>query len=430
VKLFSQKPSEQMLWLYNTGLFLYGLLIRLAALWNAKAKKMLAGRQRTFASLRNSFSGNSNQPLAWFHCASLGEFEQGRPVIEAFRQTYPQYRILLTFYSPSGYEIRKNYPLADAVCYLPHDTAANARQFICLSQPSVAFFVKYEFWYHYLNELQKQGIPALCFSAIFRYDQLFFRWYGAFYRNMLSMLDHIFVQDERSVQLLAHIGQHHASVAGDTRFDRVLSIAQENRVLPEIELFAGQARLIIAGSTWPDDLEVLHLAWEKVAGLCKLIVVPHETDEQHLRQIENHFSKHKLIRYSQIVQNASLASDTDILLVDTIGMLSALYRYGTLAYVGGAFGDGLHNILEAAVFGLPVFFGDRNYKKFAEANQLIEIGGAFAIPDATTLGSRWENLLNNPELLMQLSLTNQRFVENGAGSSGKIISYCQHVLQL
>ncbi|MCU0355857.1 MAG: 3-deoxy-D-manno-octulosonic acid transferase, partial [Cytophagales bacterium] len=373
--------------LYSCGIFLYGQLLRLAALRNPKARQWVAGRRNLFKRLENALQGNT-APLAWFHCASLGEFEQARPVLEQFRQTHAHYRILLTFFSPSGYEVRKNYDHADWVFYLPLDTAANARRFVATVRPALAFFAKYEFWHHYLAELRRQAVPTFLFSAIFRQNQPFFKPWGGFFRNMLRCFTHIFVQNEASAQLLAGIGIRTVTVAGDTRIDRVSRIAQTKLDLPLVSAFRSHQPLLVVGSTWPGDLAVVLPFVSGFAQPLKVVLAPHEISEETLRYIEQTLPK-RILRYS--VATETTAARADVLLVDNVGLLASMYQYGDFAYVGGGFIDGIHNILEPAVFGMPVFFGP-NYHKFQEAHDLIALGVAHSVKDAASLASAFESL--------------------------------------
>ena len=365
--------------IYNIAIILYATLIHIAAFFNPKARLWVTGRKNIFKKIEQVLNGNT-QPIIWVHCASLGEFEQGRPVIEAIKEQHPDTRIFLTFFSPSGFEIRKDYPRADYIFYLPADTPFNARRFIKLVRPKLVVIVKYEFWFNYLRLLRKRQIPTLIISAIFRPSQHFFRWYGGWFRSNLKGITHFFVQNEQSAHLLHSIGIAQVTISGDTRFDRVTTIAAKCKSFPLIEQFKGENRLFLAGSTWPADEALLATLHQSNHGL-KIILAPHEVYEEHILNIERLFEGNTL-RYSKATSEN--ISQTDVLIIDSIGILSNLYQYAYLAYIGGAFGKGLHNILEAATFGKPVIFGP-NYKKFGEAVDLIDRSGAFCIQNAEEL---------------------------------------------
>ncbi len=383
---------------YECFIFLLQVAYRLAAPFHRKARAWFSGRKGLFQTLENQFFGNT-QPVAWFHCASLGEFEQGRPVLEAFRREFPNYKILLTFFSPSGYEQRRDYAGADVVSYLPADTPANARRFVSLVKPSVVVWVKYEFWFHHLRELHERGVPVALISAIFRPDQLFFKSYGGFYRKILGFFDRLFVQNEESLRLLRHIGVSNATLGGDTRFDRVVEIAAAPPRFPLVERFKGEAQLLVVGSLWPDDWRVIAEWRRRMADVqtnppsafatppLKLLLAPHEIDPAQIRRWQNDLTVPSL-RYSEASppDGESEAVETaEMLWIDNVGMLASLYQYANYAFIGGAYGDGLHNVLEAAVYGVPIFFGDKHYQKFQEAHDLLALGAAFAVADADAL---------------------------------------------
>ncbi|MDQ3108360.1 MAG: 3-deoxy-D-manno-octulosonic acid transferase [Bacteroidota bacterium] len=372
---------------YSLTIFFYGIAIRVSSVFNVKARLWVRGRKNLFAELETKIK-SSAQPVAWFHCASLGEFEQGRPLMEAFRKKNPSFRILLTFFSPSGYEVRKNYPGADIVCYLPLDTPGNAKRFVSIVKPSLVYFIKYEIWLNFLSEFRRKKIPHFLVSAIFRPDQVFFKWYGGAFRKALHGFDFIFTQEEKSVELLHSIDINSVIVAGDTRFDRVKEIADGAQDIELANIFSADSNVVIAGSTWPQDEEVLFPA---IAGPLrhgwKLIIAPHELGEAHLRLIEEGLqqqgiTKEKIARYSEGI-NAKLRS-ASVLIIDNIGMLSSLYRYGRVAYIGGGFGKSIHNTLEAAVYSIPVVFGPR-FEKFNEAKGLIAKGGGFGVKSGEEL---------------------------------------------
>ncbi|HXC03106.1 MAG TPA: glycosyltransferase N-terminal domain-containing protein, partial [Bacteroidia bacterium] len=354
----------------------------------------------------------------WFHCASLGEFEQGRPLLEALKAADPECPLVLSFYSPSGYEIRKDYPVADYVCYLPIDTPRNARRFLDILQPSAVFIVKYEFWFNLMKEMERRKIPAYLVSGVFRGDQIFFRWYGAWFRKKLKAFSRFYVQDQASANLLASIGYTNTLVSGDTRFDRVLEIATQQTENEIVRAFCANHRVLMAGSSWePDETILAGLEW-KAAGY-KLILTPHETDAEHIAgSIALFTGKGTIVLYSQAT-GADLAA-ADILIVDRIGLLSSLYRYGTLAMIGGGFGDGIHNILEPAVMGLPVIFGP-DHEKFPEAAELIAGGGAFCIHDTAEMQDVFGKLAGNPELLQKASVAASSYVQGKSGAVASIM---------
>lgn len=380
--------------LYLVGIKIYGLLISILSPFNDKAKKWVRGRRGLLTRIAREV--NADTQSIWFHFASLGEFEQGRPVLEAIRSHLPDTPIVVTFYSPSGYEIRKNTPLADHVFYLPEDTPANARALIRLINPSLVIFTKYEFWPFYFRALASYGISLYLISAIFRPDQIFFKAYGSFFRKTLGCVTHFFTQNEESLDLLAQLGFTNASLAGDTRFDRVVALPQTRKHIPEVESFAKGAPLLVAGSTWPADEELLSHLHMRFPDW-KIVIAPHEIHEEHLRSIEKLFPE--AIRFSNRDQStnrplppADHRPPPNVLIIDNIGMLSSLYAYGQIAYVGGGFGVGIHNTLEAAAYGIPVIFGP-NYQKFQEAKDLLANGGGFSIHDTDELITVFANLM-------------------------------------
>lgn len=409
--------------LYNIFLIFFRFGIRIAAIFNEKAKKWLVGRQNLLQILKQSIPGG--EKIIWMHCASLGEFEQGRPVIEKLRATHPSYKILLTFFSPSGYEIRKNYEHADYVFYLPLDSSSNAKQFIDIVNPSLVIFVKYEFWYHYTNTIKKRNIPFLLISAVFRKKQAFFQWYGSLYRKMLTHFTHIFVQDKESKELLNDSGYQHVSIAGDTRFDRVAEIANHFEPIPVIEQFYRNYRLIIAGSTWPDDEKMLASLLNEInVPATQLIIAPHEINKEHLSQLKEIFPA--AILYSQLpTSQSALSTTTSPLIIDSIGLLSRLYYYAYITYIGGGFTkDGIHNSLEAAVYGKPVVFGP-NYKKYREAVGLIQADAAISYTTAEELKQIITTLLNDNDDYLQKCNAAKNYVEINTGATDKIIHYIQ-----
>jgi len=374
---------------YNFGIYLYKIAVFIASLFNQKAKKMRIGQAGALSLLKKTIDPNAR--YIWFHAASLGEFEQGRSVMEQLKKDNPETKILLTFFSPSGYEIRKNYAVADVISYLPLDTTTATRKFVKLVNPSKAIFIKYEFWPNYILELQKANVPVYSISAIFRPSQVFFKVYGGWYRNLLKSFAHIFVQDNNSLKLLADNGFSNVSVAGDTRFDRVADLAQQAKNIPLIEAFVQDSKkVIVAGSTWPKDEELL-VKYLKLHPDIKLILVPHEIHQAHIMGISKLLDG-KFVRYTEL--NEQNAQTTNCIVVDTIGLLSSIYRYAKVAYIGGGFGVGIHNTLEAAVWNVPVVFGP-NYQKFREARELIAIGGAFSIAQYELLEAQFDSLLKN-----------------------------------
>jgi 3-deoxy-D-manno-octulosonic-acid transferase len=398
-----------MLWIYNIGIVMYGLLLKFASLFNEKAKLFVNGRKNIFEYIAQKV--NSKDQPVWFHFASLGEFEQGRPVLEKLKAENPSQKIVVTFFSPSGYEIRKNYALAD-VFYLPLDTASNAKRFIELIKPKSVIFTKYEFWFHYFRELDKRQIPLYLISGIFRPDQPFFKWYGGFYRNILKNVTHFFVQNEESVFLLKSIGINDVSLAGDTRFDRVYENAQQPKKLELIESFCGKSNVFIAGSTWIEDEKLLVSLTEKYTDW-KFIIAPHEIGVSHITEIEGLFPS--AVKYSAF-QSSAFSLQPSTLIIDNIGMLSSLYQYAQVAFIGGGFGIGIHNTLEAAAFGLPVIFGPK-YDKFQEAKDLISIGAAKSISSVDELIAAFEDFISNENS----SANAKNYVKEKKGATAMII---------
>lgn len=402
----------------------YALLMRPAAVFHPKAHLWVQGRQGLMAHLSAKLPPLiQGRPVAWFHAASLGEFEQGRPVIEAFRERYPDYFILVTFFSPSGYEVRKNYAGADYVSYLPTDTPAHARQLVQLLRPRIAFFIKYEFWYYYLRELRASGAVILSFSAIFRPGQLFFKSYGGFYRKILRYFDHILVQNEESALLLRSIGIGQVTLAGDTRFDRVRQIAGQARELPEIAAFVNKHPCLVVGSAWEADRAVLVPALNALGPDLRAIIAPHEIREAELQRWEQTLDG-KVVRYSAYKASGfapAAVAEARYLLIDNVGMLSSLYRYGQVAYIGGAFGTGLHNILEAATFGLPVLFGNKSYHKFQEAVDLMALGGAWALEDTDGVQHKLRELLDNTRQREAAGTVCRKYVHDHTGATDAVM---------
>jgi 3-deoxy-D-manno-octulosonic-acid transferase len=420
---------------YTIFRLLYAAGIHLASLWNPKARAWVEGRRDIFEKIRVVL--NTKQPTeddrkpVWMHCASLGEFEQGRPILEKIRADYPKTKIVLTFFSPSGYEAQKDYKGADYIFYLPMDSPFNAKKFLDILNPAFVLFVKYEFWFYYLKEINQRKIPLLLVSAVFRRQQSFFKWYGGFQRSMLSFFTQLFVQDKTSAELLAALNIN-ALQTGDTRFDRVVTIAEKFTAIQEIEKFCGTAKVVVAGSTWPEDEEELdHFA--KTHPEIKFIIAPHEIYEEHLTDIEKLFQR--TIRFSMLKKNEAGISfdkinDTanelpNVLIIDNIGMLAKLYYYATVSYVGGGFGgDGVHNVLEAAVYGKPVLFGPV-YEKYIEATELVESGGGISVNNALELEEVLKELLSDEDYIKETGESSKKYVLSKQGATGKIIDYIQ-----
>ncbi len=405
--------------LYNIGVRMYGGGIRLAAFFSPKAQKWVNGRKDIFKNIAKTVEKGA----IWIHVASLGEFEQGRPLIEKIKKEQPKQKILLTFFSPSGYELRKNYALADFVYYLPLDTKHNAQKFIELTQPSLAVFVKYEFWYHYINELEQQKIPLISISTLFRPSQIFFQWYGSWYKKILLKFDHFFVQNKISLDLLKKHQIKNSIISGDTRVDRVWSIKKNAKDFPMIAAFKNDESLLVIGSSWqPDEAIIAEFCKKNQPLPFKIIIAPHEIDDKHIQQIINQLPKSiHAIRYSN--SNQSTIAQANILIIDNIGMLSGLYRYGNWAYIGGAFGKGLHNTLEPITFGLPVIFGPK-YQKFEEANWLVENGGGFTIQDQADF-EKMILKLQLPDFHEKASKKALTYIQNNRGATDLIWQYLE-----
>ncbi len=400
--------------IYNLAIFVYDILVHLVAPFSRKPRKLMKGHWVVYDVLRQQV--DKQVRYIWFHAASLGEFEQGRPLMEKIRTRYPDYGILLTFFSPSGYEVRKNYRGADVVCYLPFDKPRNVKKFLDLVNPCMAFFIKYEFWKNYLDELHRRGIPVYSVSSIFRRGQVFFKWYGAPYRGVLRDFDHLFVQNELSKRYLAKIGVDRVTVVGDTRFDRVLQIREEAERLPLVELFKRDTFTFIAGSSWLPD-EELFIAYFNHHPEVKLIIAPHVIDENHLVEIIRRL-KRPYVRYTRADKRN--VRKADCLIIDCFGLLSSIYRYGEIAYIGGGFGMGIHNTLEAAVYGIPVIFGPK-YQKFQEASGLIEAGGGFCIKDYEELKSLLDRMLTDGRFLSEAGDRAGSFVTGNAGATERVL---------
>ena len=408
--------------IYNLVIYLYLLGVAIYSRFNEKVRKMWRGEREAFKILREKVDPNAK--YVWFHAASLGEFEQGRPLMEQLRKDHPEYKILLTFFSPSGYEVRKNYEGADIITYLPLDTITNARRFLRTVRPVMAFFIKYEFWYNYLHILKHRGVPVYSVSSIFRPEQVFFKWYGRQYGRVLNCFTHFFVQNEISKELLAKIGITDTTVVGDTRFDRVLQIKEAAKQLPIVESFVKDAPLVfVAGSSWPPDEEIFikyfneHKNW-------KLIIAPHVIGEDHLKQIEKLLEGRKVIRYTEAEKmvngQLSMVNDYEVLIINCFGLLSSIYHYGNVAYVGGGFGVGIHNLLEAAVWDVPVFFGPNN-QKFQEA-QGLKTSGGFEISSYEDFAAQMDRFAADDAYLQEQGQKAGHFVKGQSGATQKVLS--------
>lgn len=417
--------------MYNIIIYLIQAGIAIASLWDEKVRKMLRGERECFALLKEKV--DSSAKYVWFHAASLGEFEQGRPIIERLRAEHPEYKILLTFFSPSGYEVRKNYPGADIICYMPIDTPANARRFIAMVKPVMVFFIKYEFWYNFLNNLKRANIPTYSVSSIFRPNQVFFRWYGLSYKKVLGCFTHFFVQNEESKRLLASIGYTNVDVTGDTRFDRVLQIKHQAKQLSIVEAFVGggknaegddmpRPKVFVAGSSWPPD-EDIFLQYLNEYDDWRIIIAPHVIGEDHLKQILSKL-KRKALRYTQATEETARAAE--VLIIDCFGLLSSIYGYGDVAYVGGGFGVGIHNVLEAAVWDMPVIFGPNN-KHFIEAQGLLSAGGGFEITSYGDFAGLMDGFIGNPQLITDAGAKAGLYVKIHSGATAAVINSIEGV---
>ena len=411
--------------MYNLIIYLYQLGVIIASLFNEKVRKMWRGEREAVRILKEKVDPNAK--YVWFHAASLGEFEQGRPLMEQLRQEHPEYKILLTFFSPSGYEVRKNYEGADIICYLPLDTITNARRFLRTVRPVMAFFIKYEFWYNYLHILKHRNVPVYSVSSIFRPDQVFFRWYGRQYSHVLKCFTRFYVQNEESRELLAKLHITNVMVMGDTRFDRVLQIKAAAQQLKEIEYFCQPAQgVFVAGSSWPpdEDIFIRYFVEHKLLdyGKWKLIIAPHVIDESHLAQIEQKLDGYKVVRYTKY--DCRSFESADVLIIDCFGLLSSIYRYATVCYVGGGFGVSIHNTLEAAVWGKPVIFGPEN-KKFQEAQGLKACGGGLEITGAEDFSSIMQRFTSDPQSITEAGQQAAAFVQQMTGATGKILADVQ-----
>lgn len=404
--------------LYNIAIYLVGFLLKIIAVFNKKINLFVNGRTTVFQDLASKFSPNDD--VVWFHCASLGEFEQGRPIIESFKSQYPKHKILVTFFSPSGYEIRKEYPFADVITYLPLDTKKNAKKFIEIVNPQIAVFVKYEFWPNILKELKSKNIKTILVSGIFRKEQAFFKWYGGWMQKSLTTFHHFFVQNEISKKLLNTIGLKNITVSGDTRFDRVFEITKQNNQIDFIENFINHKHTIIAGSTWKKDEELLIEYINNYASSKeKFIIAPHNINQNDIITLKNSLTKKTLLFSDKATKNAE---DAQVLIIDSIGILTKIYSYANIAYVGGGFGVGIHNILEPATFGIPILIGP-NYQKFNEAEELIRLGACKAIHTSSEFNLEVTSLFSNDAERIDKGKKAKAYILQNTGASQKIIDY-------
>ena len=404
--------------MYNLAIYLYLLGVAIYSLFNEKVRKMWRGERDAFRILREQVDPNAR--YVWFHAASLGEFEQGRPLMEQMKREHPDIKILLTFFSPSGYEVRKNYEGADIICYLPLDTITNARRFLRTVRPEMAFFIKYEFWYNYLHILKHRHVPVYSISSIFRDGQVFFRWYGRQYGKVLKCFTHFYVQNEKSKELLGKIGLTNVTITGDTRFDRVLQIKEQAKQLPIIEQFTKGQKVFIAGSSWQPDEEIFikyfseHRDW-------KMVIAPHVIGEDHLQQIEKLLEGRKVVRYSDVSENSKALEDAEALIINCFGLLSSIYHYADVTYVGGGFGVGIHNTLEAAVWDVPVIFGPNN-EKFQEAQGLKACEGGFEITNYEDFKRLMNRFESDADYLKNAGQQAGNYVKQLSGATKRILS--------
>ncbi len=405
-----------MLFIYSKIVSIAGVLLQLIALFVPKIKLFVTGRQDVFLTLKTKI--NPNDKTIWFHAASLGEYEQGLPVIEKIKIKYPNHKIIVSFFSPSGYEVRKNNTVADATVYLPLDTMKNAKKFIQLVHPDLVFFIKYEFWPNYLNELKKQHIPTYLISGIFREKQAFFKWYGGFYKKALEAFTHFFVQNESSLQLLHQLGKQNAIISGDTRFDRVASILEKDNSLDFIAAFKNGKTTIVAGSSWPKDEELILNFINSSTADCKFIIAPHNIKLEQIQLLKNNCTK-KVLLFSEKENKNS--ADYEVFIIDTIGILTKIYSYADIAYVGGGFGHpGVHNILEPATFGIPIVIGP-NYSHFAEATNLVNLKGCISIKNQEELNLNFQNLIEDQNTRRERGSICSNFVQKNKGATHQII---------
>ena len=407
-----------MLFLYNLSVRFAELILKIIAFFSPKIKLFVVGRKPVFDILANKI--NSSDKTIWFHAASLGEYEQGLPVIEKVKEKYPLHKIIITFFSPSGYEVRKNNSVADVTVYLPLDTQKNAQQFLKLVHPELAFFIKYEYWPNYLYELRKLKTPTYLISGIFRENQLFFKWYGGFYRKALETFTYFFVQNDSSKQLLFRLGKTNVAVSGDTRFDRVATILEKDNTLDFIKLFKNETLTLVVGSSWPKDESLLVDYINQTSEKVKFIIAPHNIKSDQILELQNSISK-KVVLFSE-KENKNLA-DYDVFIIDTIGILTKIYSYADIAYVGGGFGNpGVHNILEPATFGVPIVTGP-NFSHFAEATALVNNGGCISIANKKELSDAFSNLISNEDIRHEKGHICSTFVQMNKGATKIVLNY-------
>ncbi|MCS6820642.1 MAG: 3-deoxy-D-manno-octulosonic acid transferase [Microscillaceae bacterium] len=412
--------------IYSILVHLYYFAIYIASFFDSKAKKWIQGRTKLFAKLSRDFAQN-NAPVVWFHCASLGEFEQGRPVMEALKQRKPYIKILVTFFSPSGYEVvAKQNTVVDFISYLPLDTQANAKRFIEIVRPQVILFIKYEFWFNFLSIIAKKKIPLILFSAVFRKEQIFFQWYGGFFRNILNEFTHIFVQNQASLDLLYSIDINSATITSDTRLDRVRTILENKEQFPLIEKFKNNQKLLIVGSSWRRDLEVIIPFLNEFDQPLKVIIAPHEIKENEIKYIQTELTTPAL-RYSEATEEN--VNQYDALILDNVGMLAQLYQYADFAYIGGAFGEGLHNILEPAVHGIPIFFG-KEYQNFPEAIDLIELDVAFSVENTKELDLIFTRIYYDADKRSEIKAACEKYIKENSGGTEVLVSYIIRLLNV
>jgi 3-deoxy-D-manno-octulosonic-acid transferase len=400
--------------LYNIGILFLSAMAPILSIFNSKAKLWVNGSKEWAKKVKEKIKPGDR--TVWIHCASLGEFEQGRPVLEAIKKASPDIKIVLTFFSPSGFEIRKNYPNADCIIYLPADTPRNASKFINIVNPEFVIFVKYEFWNNYISVLYSRSVPLYLISAIFRPDQHFFKWYGTFFRDMLGKFEMIFVQDQRSVELLAEIGLRNFTLAGDTRFDRVIQITETARDIPQLEIFRGEEKLFLAGSSWKQDEEIIAQYINKYSGKMKWVFAPHEIDKPNIERLEKLF----LVSHVRFSKLTNENADSRVLIIDNIGMLSSAYKYAYIAAIGGGFGKGIHNILEPACWNIPVMFGPE-YKKFREAIDLINEKGAMTFDSFDKFSDILDKWLNDEAFYLKSAKTASDYINKNIGATDKIL---------
>lgn len=406
-----------MYFFYNIFIVLYALVARILSLHNNKAKLWVKGRKSIIKKMQSTIISNEN--IIWIHSSSLGEFEQGRPLIERIKKQQTQYKILLTFFSPSGFEIRKNYAYADYIFYLPNDTPKQVKAFFDIVQPKMIFFIKYDYWFNYIRQAHLRNIPFYVVSCIFRPQQIYFQCYGKWFLKQIQQITHFFTQDKLSLELLYKNGISQASICGDTRFDRVADMIKGSKEINSISQFCNQQQTIVCGSTWKPDEYIL-------SQLCrqtnyKFIIAPHEIEESRIQEVESLFSETTIIRYSQIENNSNLAS-AQVLIIDCIGLLSSLYRYATICYIGGGFGKGIHNTLEAATYGKPIIFGP-NYQKFKEAIDLINCKSAFSVKNISELSICFNQLNNDKQLLIEAGENAKNYVQSNTNAVDRIYKY-------